>query len=40
MILNIMQIEEDVMGRDKIGENFFHFLQLSLRRRGNLTCFI
>ena len=40
MIWNIMWIEEEVIGRDKIGENFCHFLQLCLRRRGNLTSVI
>ena len=37
MIWRIMQIEEDVIGRGKICKNFCYFLQLSLRRRGNLT---
>ena len=40
MIWRIMQIKEDVIGRGKICKNFCHFLQLNLRRRGNLTSVI
>ena len=40
MIWRIMQIEEDVIGRGKICKNFCNFLQLNLRRRGNLTSVI